>query len=324
MKVEQSNVTMKACHEFSSECEVNFKFESSFKSVLGGVSQTAETTEIGKADEQARLLLMLDALIARILDFISGNSRAQVTDVQEILKTDCAPPAQSDAPANRNSEMKWSSEFTESIRENESSNFSSTGKIKTADGRSLDFKLELSMCRDFSCERKIEDSGTIALRDPLIINFNGKAVELSGKRFSFDLDVDGKAESMFGLGLNSGYLAIDNNNDGLINDGCELFGTRSGNGFADLAKLDSDGNHWLDEADAGFNALRVWQHDASGQSQLSSLRDKGVGALYLGSTETPFTLTDKENRTLAQVRASGIYLMENGAVGSLQQVDLAV
>ncbi len=103
-----------------------------------------------------------------------------------------------------------------------------------------------------------------------------------------------------------------------------MFGTRSGNGFADLAKLDSDGNHWLDEADAGFNALRVWQHDASGQSQLSSLRDKGVGALYLGSTETPFTLTDKENRTLAQVRASGIYLMENGAVGSLQQVDLAV
>ena len=70
------------------------------------------------------------------------------------------------------------------------------------------------MCRDFSCERKIEDSGTIALRDPLIINFDGKAAELSGKRFSFDLDVDGKAESMFGLGSSSGYLAIDDNNDG--------------------------------------------------------------------------------------------------------------
>ena len=325
MKIEQSNVTMKACHEFSSECEVNFEFESSFKSVLDGIAQTEETTDVGKKDEQARLLLMLDALIARILDFISGSNRAQVTDVQEILKTDAPPqPEQGDAPANRTSEMSWKGEFTETIREHESSNFSSTGEIKTADGRSLDFKLELSMCRDFSCERKIEDSGTIALRDPLIINFDGKAAELSGKRFSFDLDVDGKAESMFGLGSSSGYLAIDDNNDGRINDGSELFGTRSGNGFADLAKLDSDGNHWLDDADAGFNTLRVWQHDASGQSQLSSLRDKGVGALYLGSTDTPFTLTDKENRTLAQVRASGIYLMENGATGSLQQVDLAV
>ena len=108
MKVEQSNVTMKACHEFSSECEVNFKFESSFKSVLGGVSQTAETTEIGKADEQARLLLMLDALIARILDFISGSSRAQVTDVQEILKTEAPPqPEQGNAPANRTRKMSW-------------------------------------------------------------------------------------------------------------------------------------------------------------------------------------------------------------------------
>ena len=74
MKIEQSNVTMKACHEFSSECEVNFEFESSFKSVLDGIAQTEETTDVGKKDEQARLLLMLDALIARILDFISGSS----------------------------------------------------------------------------------------------------------------------------------------------------------------------------------------------------------------------------------------------------------
>lgn len=95
--------------------------------------------------------------------------------------------------------------------------------------------------------------------------------------------MDGKAESLYGLGTSSGYLAIDNNADGRINDGSELFGTRSGNGFADLAKLDSDGNHWLDEADTGFNSLRIWQRDAAGQDTLSSLRDKGIGALYLGS-----------------------------------------
>ena len=65
------------------------------------------------------------------------------------------------------------------------------------------------------------------------------------------------------MAANSAYLAIDANNDGLINDGSELFGTRSGDGFADLAKLDSDGNRWLDEADSQFDRLRIWQPDGA-------------------------------------------------------------
>lgn len=65
--------------------------------------------------------------------------------------------------------MEWKCEFTETIREHESSDFTSTGKIKTADGRSLDFSLDLSMCRDFECERKTMDSGKVVFRDPLVI-----------------------------------------------------------------------------------------------------------------------------------------------------------
>lgn len=324
MKIEQANVTMNSCHEYSCEYEADFKFESSFKSVLDQVSQMEGATKPRQTDERTRLLMMLEALIARILDAISGTTSTEVTDVQEVLKTDATtnePPAEG---FGRGNEVSWQSEFTETIHEQESSDFLSSGTIRTADGRSLDFKLDLCMNREFECERKTTEKGKLVLRDPLVINFDGKAAELSGKRFSFDLDVDGKIDSMFSLGLSSGYLAIDSNNDGLINDGSELFGTRSGDGFTDLAKLDSDGNHWLDEADSQFDRLRIWQHDASGQSLLSNLRDQGVGALYLGSTETPFTLTDKDNRALAQVRASGIYLKENGSVGSLQQVDLAV
>ena len=325
MKIEQSSVAMNADHEFSSECEASFKSECSFRTIFNGVSQTEAASGNRETDSPEHMLMMLEDLIARILDLISGSAKTQVMDVQEVLKTDTAAvPEQSAVRSGRTREMVWKSEFTETVREHESSDFSSTGKIKTADGRSLDFSLNLTMCRDFECERKTMDSGKVEFRDPLVINFDGKAADLSGKSFSFDLDMDGKAESIFSLGSSSGYLAIDNNADGCINDGSELFGTRSGNGFADLAKLDSDGNHWLDEADAGFASLRIWQRDASGQDTLSSLRDKGVGALYLGSTETPFSLTDNENRTLGQIRASGIYLREDGGAGSLQQIDLAV
>jgi len=325
MKIEQSVVTMNAAHNFASEYEVSINSESSFRTVFERVRNAGEVVANDETSRDSQVLMLLEALIARMLEFISGNQEAQVTDVREVLKTQAStlPDSRPGRP-RRIVEMEWKSEFTETIREHESTDFTSTGTIRTADGRALDFKLDLAMCRDFKCERTATESGKVVLRDPLVINFAGKAAELSGKHFEFDLDADGKTESVYDLGSGSGYLAIDANADGRINDGSELFGTRSGNGFADLAALDGDGNHWIDEADAGFDRLRIWERSATGEDSLSTLRDKGVGALYLGMTETPFRLTDSENLMLAQIRASGIYLREDGSAGSLQQLDLAV
>ena len=64
--------------------------------------------------------------------------------------------------------------------------------------------------------------------------------EVSDQTFYFDLDADGKEEEISVLN-GSGYLALDKNGDGTINDGSELFGTRNGDGFADLAQYDEDG-----------------------------------------------------------------------------------
>lgn len=325
MRIEQSTVAMSAGHDFTSESEFRIDSASSFRTVFAGVSQASGLSTSAEADRQAQLLLRLEALIARLLEFISGHRDSPLTDLREVLQTngENLPDSASSRP-QRVVEMEWQQQVTESIREHERTDFTSTGTIRTADGRSLDFRLDLTMCRDFACEKKSASSDKIVLRDPLVINFDGKAAELSGQHFAFDLDADGTAELIKGLGSSSAYLAIDSNADGRINDGSELFGTCSGNGFADLAKLDDDGNHWLDEADAAFDTLRLWQRDASGQDNLGTLRDRGIGALYLGSTETPFALTDTDNRLLGQIRASGFYLREDGRAGSLQQVDLAV
>lgn len=323
MKIEQSAVTMNASHHFSSETELSFSSRSSFRTIFDSVSQAGATP--ADDDRQAQLRLLLESLMARMLEFISGNKTSQITDLREVLATDSAGLAGPSAPRpSRVVEIGWKDELTETLHEHEETDFSSAGKIQTADGRTLDFKLELAMCRDYTCERTTTESGSVVLRDPLVINFDGQATELSGKRFEFDLDADGKSEALPALTQGSAYLAIDSNGDGRINDGSELFGTRSGNGFADLAKLDSDGNFWLDESDAAFTSLRLWQPDASGQDALGSLSEQGVGALYLGSVDSPFALTDSDNRTLAQIRASGVYLREDGRAGSLQQIDLAV
>ena len=325
MKIEKSDVMMNATRDFTSEREVTLEYENNFRTLFKGISQAGELAT-SRADERKKeVLLMLEALISRMLELISGAGKQKICDLREVLNADgsTAPARQQEEPPPV-LEMEWTSQFSERLYEHESTRYTSTGQIQTADGRTLDFNLDLSMCRTFECERSVSEQGKIQLRDPLVINFEGKAAELTGKRFAFDLDADGRVESIPGLAQSSGFLAIDQNADGRINDGSELFGTRSGNGFADLALFDKDGNHWIDEADSGFDALRIWQRDDSGVERLSSLREQGIGALYLGASETPFSLTDDENRLLAQIRASGFYLRENGATGSLQQIDLAV
>ena len=326
MKVEQAVVGMNSCHTFSTECEFKVESTLNFRTVFAGVSEAEDAAASGAADRQERLLLMLQELVGRMLALLSGESLSgeSTSTLADLcgMQTAAAQPQQRSRESGF--EIAWTRETTETFSEHEDSEFSSTGKVLTADGRALGFTLDLCMSRDFSCARKTLTSGTAVLRDPLVINFDGNAAELEGTRFEFDLDADGKVEAIAGLSSASGYLAIDRNGDGCVNNGSELFGTRSGDGFADLAALDSDGNRWLDEADAAYDTLRVWQHDESGQSTLSSLRERGVGALYLGSSETPFSLKDDGNALLGQVRASGIYLNEDGSAGSLQQIDLAV
>lgn len=118
-------------------------------------------------------------------------------------------------------------------------------------------------------------------------------------------------------------LAIDNNQDGVINDGTELFGALSGNGFADLAQYDEDGNNYIDEADSVFDDLLIWNKTVD-EDSLQTLAEAGVGAIYLGSTETPFDLKGEGNQHNGQVRSSGFYLTESGDVGTVQQVDMVV
>ena len=322
MKIEQAAVCMNSDRTFSRECEFKVESTINFRTVFTGVSEAEEAAaQTGNGDRQARLLLMLQELVGRMLALLSGDALSTTAELADPQNTAALPQQRA---ATGSFEIAWTREMTETIKEHESTDFSSTGKVLTADGRSLDFSLDLCMSRDYSCSRRSVESGTVKLRDPLVINFAGSAAELDGTRLEFDLDSDGKVESVAGLGAASGYLAIDRNGDGCVNDGSELFGTCSGNGFADLAALDSDGNRWLDEADAAYDTLRVWQRDEHGQSTLSGLREHGVGALYLGSSETPFALKDDDNRLLGQVRASGIYLNENGSAGTLQQIDLAV
>ncbi len=258
-------------------------------------------------------------------------NRIRVECIQFLLYMLFGARSESDEPLEVQSgsgQNAMMTEVTETYQyyrsETEETCFSTTGKVITEDGRELDFDLELTMSRRFTeyYERNISTMRTFT--DPLVINLDAPIAEVSDVKISFDLDCDGTEEKISALNTSSGYLALDLNEDGIINNGGELFGTRSGNGFADLAKYDADGNGWIDEADEVFDRLVIAFIKEDGTQELVKLKDRDIGAICTKSAHTDFSLNDlSTNETQARIRQTGIFLYESGMMGTMQHLDLA-
>ncbi|HEY3365350.1 MAG TPA: VCBS repeat-containing protein [Symbiobacteriaceae bacterium] len=209
--------------------------------------------------------------------------------------------------------------------ESEQLSFTAQGVINTTDGKQINVSVAFNMSRQFQSESNLTIRGGDALiKDPLVINYAGPAAGLSQQTMTFDLDSDGKPDLMPLLNPGSGYLALDQNGDGTVNNGSELFGPASGNGFADLAQHDADHNNWIDENDPIYQKLRIWTKDAAGNDQLFALGQLGIGAIYLGGIDAPFTLKDGGNQTTGQVQQMSVFARENGTVGTVQQLDVVL
>ena len=199
------------------------------------------------------------------------------------------------------------------VAEVENTAFSTNGVARTADGREISFNVELEMSRSFMAVNESYVQSIEILRDPLVINLGSEVASLSDQKFYFDIDADGKMDEISYLEGNSGFLALDKNNDGEINDGSELFGTKSGDGFKDLAMYDEDGNGWIDEADSVFDNLKIWTKNSDGTDSLIAIGKAGVGAIYLGSATTQFSINSlDDNSTNGVIQKTGFFLKENG------------
>lgn len=285
------------------------------------ISEAARSQEAQEADDDT-----LDpqlSMLKTMIEYLTGRSM-RIFNASAMQ----APPAENavavDAPPPRAGfGIEYDLHATQ--EESEVTTFSASGTIRTADGMEISFQLDLQMSRHFYAEQNISfRAGDGIRKDPLVINFSGNAAQLLDQTFLFDLDADGKTDKVAQLASNSAYLALDKNGNGKVDSGAELFGPRSNNGFADLAALDDDGNGWIDENDAAFSRIKVWQPDAKGGGALRSLSAMGVGALALGKIATPFELRGTAQQDLGAVRESGLFLYEDGRAGTLQEIDLSV
>lgn len=272
------------------------------------------------------------ALIRQVLEDLLGiQIEFYEPGVEEPASAGGPPPAQDDAPVSRAPADGGGFELRR-VRTRESSEqlqVQVQGRVVTADGREIDLNLRLDLQRHWQETRTevVAREGVEAPRrkDPLVINLSGAPAAFEPARITFDLDADGVAEAIPNVTAASGFLALDRDGSGTIDDGRELFGARSGDGFAELAALDDDGNGWIDETDAAWQALRVWRRDAAGQDSLQTLAQAGVGALHVNAVQGAFEYRDAGQAPVAEVRGTGVWLRESdGVAGSLQQLDFFV
>ncbi|WP_417067261.1 hypothetical protein [Niveibacterium terrae] len=281
---------------------------------------SAQTANVESGSKQ--VLPVQLQILKNIIEQLTGRE-IRLFDMSGVASGEATAPAESAQSAAANAasqEPTFAFDYQSVSETTEQTDFSASGKITLGDGSTVDFSLSLSLTRVQREETSLSiRSGAAAqTKDPLILSF-GAGVKATGARTEFAL-----TDGMNSLPVLAGaaYLVRDANGNGRADGGSELFGPASGDGFEELAKLDQDGNGWIDEGDAAFTQLKLWQPDAQGEGGLVTLKQAGVGALYLGRVASPFTLADGSGQEQAKLKSSGVYLNEDGSAGALQQIDV--
>jgi Ca2+-binding RTX toxin-like protein len=134
--------------------------------------------------------------------------------------------------------------------------------------------------------------------DPLLIDLNrdGKT-DTSGARF-FDMNTNGRLELISWVSSDDGLLVIDKNNNGLIDDGQEVFGnsyvksdgTVAEGSFEALSDIDSNGDGIINADDDNFADLLVWadlnDDGIFADDELVSLENVGIESISLSTTNS--------------------------------------
>jgi len=322
--------------------------EASVRTLAASLAEESETLQIsqkGQSLQPTKAIVPIDSpeeteftavddlkvsILKLLVEHMTGKE-IKLTEPGSLQPSDLeitAPPSAQEqtapTPAAETEGFGLIYDYYESHYEGEFTSFSATANVQTQDGKEINIQIELNMSREWFTEQSLNIRAGDALKDPLTLNFNGNSAELTETKFSFDLDADGTKEQISFVGPGSGFLALDKNHDNIINDGSELFGPATNNGFNELAAYDQDGNNWIDENDDIYSQLRIWSKDTAGNDQLVALGQQNVGAIYLGHIKTPFLIADQNNEQLGQIRSSGFFINEDGSTGTIQQLDLVV
>ena len=166
-------------------------------------------------------------------------------------------------------------------------------------------------------------------RDPLTLDLDGDGLETVGTAAGvlFDQTGSGMKQGTGWVKADDGFLVLDRNGNGLIDNGKELFGDstlksngqKAVDGFDALRDLDSNGDGKISSADTQFNSLRVWrdlnQDGISQGGELATLASLNIASINVGSTDHSQVLANGN-----QIADLGTYTRTDGSTGATAEV----
>lgn len=158
---------------------------------------------------------------------------------------------------------------------------------------------------------------------PLVFDLSGNGIvtrSIFDKVRGFEF-IPGEKDAYHGwLGHESGFLALDRDGNGTIDNGTELFGSATEDGFTVLRRLDSNKDGRIDAADELFDKLLVWQdknqNTISETEELISVQEAGIKSISLEQVESVYR-PDKNGNTIKWISE---YLMESGETREIADV----
>ncbi len=132
--------------------------------------------------------------------------------------------------------------------------------------------------------------------DPIVLDLDGDGLELTartGVSQLFDLDANQFAVTSGWVRGDDGFLARDLNSNGIIDDGSELVGNRTMEGFDALALLDTNSDGHITSADSTFASFRIWRdlngNGVTDSGELQTLTEAGITSIDVAATNTTET-----------------------------------
>jgi len=179
---------------------------------------------------------------------------------------------------------------------------------------------------------------------PLILDMDGNGVQTLGLAVGtqFDIDADGTLDNTGWVDQGDALLVRDINKDGQINDGSELFGSRTikqdgstaSDGFDALRDIDSNRDGIFNADDKAFDEIKIWKDANSDgvvqEGELLSLTDANIEEIKLEAID----ISEDNQGNVAGLRSSWSdtngnshdiddiwFAYESGAANSISDAD---
>lgn len=290
-------------------------------------SPTKATQELASPEDEESALIKL--LLAKLIKFLNPDDKNNATvemlekEISTLSTEQLTKLANTDIPNELNITEDNVLHITEFKSFSQALNFSISGEFSHGDKQiTMSYQYSAESAYTYISHQQIDLS---ELKDPLVVQFGHSALGQVNGTTEFDVNSDKTLDHLPIFDGDVGYLVYDKNRNGEADDGKELFGPNTGNGFSELAALDDDGNGFIDQNDSVYNDLFIWQPTTGRSSgRYMSLADVGIIGISTQGHETPFTFLDQQGNVKAQMRYSSFAFDDNYQARGVHQVDVAI